>query len=93
MKPEIIFVVFLGVVSLIIVVANDWWKRRLVKKAEGQGKRARKDLYANRTQWVAVIIAAVGFGVFVYLLSRPDLTDRDFGPLTPLIRWLFSNPR
>ena len=63
MKPEVILVAFLGAVSLLIVVANDWWKRRLVEKAEEKGKKVRKDLYVNKTRCGMVAIVALGLGV------------------------------
>ena len=93
MKPETGLVVFLGIVALIIVVVNDWWKRRLVQKAEGKGKKARKDLHTNNTQWGVVVAIALAIGAYAFLRTHPDLTSGDFGPLTPLIRWLFSTQR
>jgi len=66
MKPEVVLVVFLGVVSLMIVVANDWWKRRLVGKAEKKSKKVRKDLYDNKTRWGMVAMLALGLGAYAY---------------------------
>jgi len=54
---------------------------------------ARKDLYVNKTRWGMVAALVVGLGVYAYLLNHPELTNRDFGPLTPLTHWLFAKPR
>jgi len=93
MKPDVVLIVFLGVVSLMIVVANDWWKRRLVNKVEKRGTKARADLYNNKTRWGTVALIALGLGAYAYFLNHPELTGRDFGPLTPLMRWLFFRHR
>jgi hypothetical protein len=93
MESETMFVIFLAVVSLVIVIANDFWKKGLVESAEKKGKKARRDLYINKTQWGMVAMLILGFGVYVYLLNHPELTDRDFGPLQPLIRLTFPKTR
>jgi hypothetical protein len=93
MNERAILVVVLGFAALLIVIADDWWKRRLVRRAEEKGKKARADLYVNKPRWSIVIAIAVGLITYAYLLTRPDLTNRDFGPLTPLVRWFFSNTR
>jgi uncharacterized iron-regulated membrane protein len=90
LKPEVVLIVFLVVVSLIIVVANDWWKRRLVDKVEKKGRKARSDFYDNKTRWGTVVLIALALGAYAYFLNHPELTGRDCGPFTPLVRWLFS---
>jgi hypothetical protein len=91
MGPEAVF--FIAVVALCFVIADDWWKRRLVKKAEAKGKMARKDLYVNSTRWGMVAVLIVALGAYACLLNRRELANRDFGPLTPLMHWLFAKHR
>jgi hypothetical protein len=50
MKPEVILIVVLGVVSLMIVVADDWWKRRLVEKTARRPGRTSTPIRPNG-QW------------------------------------------
>jgi hypothetical protein len=93
MKQELVLGIFLGIVAVIVVVANGWLKRRLVARAERKGKSAREDVSANKkTRWGVIIAIALALGVYAYFLNRPQVTDREFGPFTPLIRWLFSKP-
>jgi hypothetical protein len=90
MKPETLLIFALGVGALMVVIANDWWKKRLVEKKEKKNQKVRKDLRNNNTQWLLVVFLLLGIGIYAYLLNRPDLTNRDFGPITPLMRWLFQ---
>jgi len=92
MKPEILLAIALGGGSLIIVVINDWWKRRLVEKVQRQHKSVRADLLDNKTQWGAVLVSVIVLALSVYLMSNPDLANRDFGPLTPFVQWFFAKP-
>jgi hypothetical protein len=47
----------------------------------------------NRTDWRIVAFLIVGFVVYLFLLANPQLTNRDFGPLDPLMKFLFAEPR
>jgi hypothetical protein len=89
MNSTSILVVVLGALALLVVVANDWWKRRLVKIAEKKGTTVRADIHNNKTPLTRIVVLILGIGVYAYLLNHPELTNRDFGPLTPLVRWMF----
>jgi hypothetical protein len=76
-------------VALLIVIANDYGKRRLIEDAEKEGKKPRRAWYANKTDWGMVVGLLVCFAIYSYLLNHPELTDRDFGPFTPWVRFTF----
>ena len=76
MKPEVVLVVVIVIASLIVVVANDWWKKCLVSKAESKGKKARRDLYLNKTQWGMVLVLALAMAAYAYVLNDPLLWQK-----------------
>lgn len=93
MKPEVVLILVLGIGALGIVILNDWWKRRLVDRAHGRRGTIRKDLLSNKTQWGMVIAIAIGIALYAFLLNNPEWTNKNFGPLNPLVEWFFKKPR
>lgn len=84
----------LGVGAVIVVVANDWWKRRLVDKSRRQGEPARKEWLANKTNWGLTIALVVFLSLYAIVLNDPglvsELRNRDFGPLDSIIQWFLE---
>ena len=93
MSSEALLIIVLMGGALLIVVLNDWWKRQLVSRAKADRREIRQDWLVNKTQWGRVGVLAVVGLIYVYLMNHPELTDRDFGPLNPLVEWLFRKPR
>jgi hypothetical protein len=66
----------------------------LVSTAESKGKKARRDLSLNKTQWGMAPVLALAMAAYAYVLNDPLLLQKvktwDLAPLTPLVRWLFE---
>lgn len=79
MEPENLFalVVFLAAVG--VGILNDWWKRRLVEKAEKNHSPVRKDWKLNNADWSLTLSVVVLFGVVVYFWEHPALAEYCFG--------------
>lgn len=92
MKFEVILVLLFVGSTLLILIANDWWKKRLVRKYERKGKKVDPGWYINKTEWAVVAAVVIATGVYAFLLANPELANRDFGPLNPIIEWLFRDP-
>jgi ABC-type Fe3+ transport system permease subunit len=92
MRPEVILAVLGGLLVLIVCLLDDWWKRRLVRRAKNQGKEVRKHVRNNRTPLPLVAAVVIALIVFVVALAHPEWGERDLGPFTPLIRWFYAKP-
>ena len=92
MKFEVVLIMVLGGLSLLIVIANDWWKRRLVRKYESKGKKVPRKWFANKTDWLFLATIAIVLGIYAYLVANPELVKFDLGPLNPIKDWFFREP-
>jgi len=86
---ETSWMAFMLVLTLVVIVANDLWKRRLVKRAEERSKPVAANWRNNQTNWKFLAFFVAVFLVFLYVRANPHLTDRDFGRFNPIIRHLF----
>lgn len=93
-RGRTVLLLVLGVGAVIVVVANDWWKRRLVDKSRRQGEPARKEWLANKTNWGLTIALVVFLSLYAIVLNDPglvsELRNRDFGPLDSIIQWFLE---
>lgn len=85
-------VMLMGFPALIVVIANDYWKKRLVAKAATAGRPARKDLHQNETSWPIVVVVVVALFITAHMIKHPELADREWGILKPLVQWFYSAP-
>ncbi len=85
-------VMLMGFPALMVVIANDYWKKRLVAKAANEGRPARKDLHQNETSRSRVVAVVVALFVTGYMIKHPELADREWGILKPLMQWFYSEP-
>jgi len=92
-RDGLVLFAVIAIGSLSVMVADDWWKRFLVRKARRKGKPVPENWLQNRTDWRILASLIAGFVLYLFLLSNPHLTNRDFGPLDPMMKWLFANPR
>lgn len=92
-RSEVItLVAVLAILSLTLMIADDWWKRRLVRKARAKGRQVPAHWLQNRTDWRILVCLIAGFVLYLILLANSHLTNRDFGPLDPMMKWLFPGP-
>ena len=92
-REGLVLVAVLAIGSLSVMVADDWWKRRLVRIARSKGKPVPAHWLQNRTDWRILAFLIAGFVLYLFLLANPQLTNRDFGPLDPMMKVLFESPR
>jgi hypothetical protein len=90
MSPELFWsLVGLTLLGALIVVVNDWTKRRAVRNAEARGLKPRAKDQENRTNWqyLAFIVAGVIF--FFFVASKGWMNDYH-GPFENTVRELFD---
>lgn len=92
MDFETVTILIVAFGGLLFVIANDWWKRRLVRRAAIQGRDPRASWTNNETHWGAAIGLAVAFVVFIYVMQHKELIDGDWGVFTPLVQWFLAPP-
>jgi hypothetical protein len=90
-NPESILILVLLLGALWVVTANDRRLKRRAEAAKGPGRTVRKDTTEKKSQRPVIIAIAVGAVIYAILLNNPgEWMNRDFGPLTPLVRLFFE---
>ncbi len=91
-REGLVITAFIAIASLSLMIVDDFWKRRLVARARKKGKPIPENWLKNRTDWRYILVLIIGSVFFLYLQANPQLTNRDFGPLNPIARWMFDEP-
>lgn len=89
MTEEAGWVLCLGLVAVLFVVINDWWKRRLVQQATAHHDPVTPNWSLNQTDWLRVALLVIGFAAYAIVRSNPAWTNDYDGPLSGVVQYLF----
>jgi hypothetical protein len=72
MSFEVALFLIIGLTSLLVVIANDWTKRRATERAQRRSERPKKEYGPSQTDWKRVIFIVIGLLVGAWALANPD---------------------